>query len=273
MERASLARLVMCLITLLIGVDARATGSATANISDLTVQLSDLAPDDGVAPQVTFSGYALASGWLDPLASFPTRPSPDPIQTFFQPGPTVPNAFSWSDAAMSSGNMSSRAIITATSLTATVSATGTGTAVAQAYSGSAYDPFQGLWLSLSPHTSMTISAVAAVQALSDGAVLGPFYWQFAESRADVSLNIVDLTGQHSLGGYDGLAIDTYFGPGNVDAGRTLSVTYSNTSDTVEGLGFYATAEAISTSVVSEPSPLSLIVPVIASVLYVRRRSS
>ena len=246
-----------CLLMMSLGSGVHAESSASASIEGLSITLNDIDPNDGISPQLSFYGYSLSSGWLDPLAGYPYRPSPDPILTYYQPGGAALNEMPASSAAMSAAGMASSSVITANSLNVVVSAT-QGQAEGQAYSGVLYDPSANLAFSLSPRSTIVISGFASVRARSDGATVGQYYWQNSASTARVSLNIVDAEGLIVPGGFDGLEVHTGYGPAELQSARTVTVMFSNQSDAEVRGAFYFTADAASTAVVPEPSASAML---------------
>ena len=76
------------LVLLVIGHEATAAASAEAKISNIAITLTDLNLTDEITPSITFSGLSAGAAYVDPLAGFPNRPSPDPAVYHYENTPS-----------------------------------------------------------------------------------------------------------------------------------------------------------------------------------------
>lgn len=235
--------------------NAYAASSADALVSNIHIVVTNLSPGDGITPQLSFMGYSLASGSLDPLNGYPSRPSPNPIMTYYEPGVPAPSSFPAIQGSLSAQGMSSSSVITSESIHVSSSSTSYGSASAKGTVGSYYDQSTGTSFTLTPYSSFTIYADAALFAWSDGASTGNLYWQNSWPAARVTMNIEDANLSTEPGGYDYLEASLY-SKGTTQSARIMSATFSNMTDQPATGSFYIDVDAVATAV-PEPSVASL----------------
>lgn len=235
---------------------ANAASSASVSLTGFNIALTDLAPSDGQDAVLSFIGTSFASVYADPLAGYNVRPNPDPAISVANGWQPAAGAFTDQSAAISVSGMAADAAVVANALTATSSAS-QGMTSARAFIGTTLDPANSFNFSLTPNSSFTITVQASVQATSDGASSGDFYWQNAAASAAATLAIQNLDGADQ-GGTDALQVSTAWGNASVlTQSRLLTLTYSNASDQVVHGSFYLMGDTTATAAVPEPSTMLL----------------
>lgn len=234
-DRTLCALSVVALILGLAAAPARAAGQAWAELRSLSIQLVDLNPGDGIAPQIRFDEGFMTAG------AFATGPGGlhDCEAQALTEGCSASSTsvFAWSRGEVFPGNP--------WALNSGYGASVEASAVALKPRGSA-DAFAnaglaGHWFMLGPGTRLVVSAAASATASVLDA--GDIAW------VNMSLELMNFYDNSSLDG-DGLVIRLdrtggLIGPGTVHEARTVEVSLDNpgaaTAEAVLYASLWATA--------------------------------
>lgn len=235
--------------------NAVAASSAEARITNIKILLTDLDPDDGIAPSLAFDGIAISAVGADPLALSPDRPSPEVTRSDFG---SVPVFLGDTTESFALGGSTVFASTTANALVARVFTTGGYVRAAGQTYAAFYSEEGRTGFSLSPHTSFTISGDAFYSASSDGLSIGARYWE--NSSASVYLSIYATNGDGSkpfdppsVFGQDYVDQQTIWGtPVTFQGARQMTVSLANTTDEV--MHGFVSMDALATASVPVPEP-------------------
>lgn len=241
MQNRTLAGILVAAALVAPPLSASATdgASATAVLSDMQLQLVDLAPDDGIAPTITFTP---GTTFIQAIAG---------SQNFYQ---ELPTPFGAGTESVANGQGTASASLAgdpfAAGATITTGATVPGAAGPTPDEADAFVFFGETGFTLSPHTEVEITGTATVAA---DVALTP------RSRADASVAFNFFSGAGD--GRTALTVEANALPGQDHAGATqfLAATFANNTDATLDVLFGAgvTATAVTNAVPEPPTGLLL----------------
>lgn len=210
---------------------ARAQIHGSAEATNLRYTLTDLAPDDGIAPAVNFTNGQSVALSVHSLVMAPGLPPDDHIADAVATGPTTLSR-SWTPAVELEASRGRLGVSTAIDVDAVPDGFARGTASA------ALAPWT---FTLAPHTGIAFSFdVAIAMALDESAAAT----EYGGLNAFATLYYRTAGGAWSAPIHDGLfgavgtAQDVAY-PSSVDLTRTATVGWDNTGDTwIEGQVIY-----------------------------------
>lgn len=243
-----------------------AAASSSATLGDLTIELVDLNPGDGISPSISFAGVATGAS-----RAFNSDPFQHPDDEVFAAGPFV--AFSVSTSTLHSASGASvtggapATLTGASTLIGTIMAGGyaNGTSAFLGLDESGYSASGGVNYHLS--TQFTVSANTLVLFSAAGTVAAsvttsyvdsPYNYEYATAFADIRVEGPGASGGGLQSSFDelGLFFDNLSGPNADTSSRSLAASFTNlTGSSMDGK-FHAAVSANGVSyaaAVPEPS--------------------
>jgi hypothetical protein len=242
---------------------------ANASFSNITVQLVDLDPGDGIAPSVTFEGPSVAQTItiFSPDSQFSNVHNTG--ATSFGPVSETSAASPWNGA---SGSFSGDVYAGTGLATASARATGLLEPFGATASGLGEVEFGGSGSSgsfgflLSPHTQLIVSGFADLE----GEVTPGGYGQGTLSMMQMSIDADPSTGPFHTAALLRASLDATSPSSSVTNAMALSVSFSNDDATSASGDFFALLSASAASTVPEPPTSVLLLMSLAATGFAAR---
>jgi hypothetical protein len=254
MQRSIIGGATLLAFALATGAASAATASTT--VSDLKIQLIDLAPDDGVAPFVTFSDSAttartnenFAPNGLGNVTIHIAVGGFAPVSAQDSPNPYGDALASLAGDVLGDGARITTAVRSATPDTGTAHAFEEGSIFLYDYSTNAPVSFL-----LSPDTTMVLSGF--VDIVVDSTNSGSEGFAYGDATMSVQGSTLDNTSQDHF-----LVEDLTTGENQRDeVHQAVSLTFTNLSDLYDQTGIFSGfVQAIAVTSVPEPANGSLL---------------
>lgn len=275
---------------------AHATASASASLGPLTITLTDLDPNDGIAPSITFNdAHGYANTAVGAVAHDYSNGA-ESVTNDYRVGAWTPVAVATSGVAnaWASASVSGNGSADGTTLVASGAAFGSSAGNSSDFGGGALAPYGFFYgfgqFTLSAHTSVTFSASAAASAgvtnVWDPAITYGYEWASADAGLEVrdagfGVGTEDFTTAYVASKpYDtsppctSMTFGSCYGPDSASESRTVSVSLVNDADESSWGWLRGRAEGSGQSyalAVPEPSTYALMLAGLAATVFVARR--
>lgn len=254
MEKRTVAGIVVAaaLVVPALSASATTTASATAVLSNMQLQLIDLAPDDGIPPSITFTpGTTFGQAVAGTENHYQELPDP-----FAENSESTTNSQGTATASLVGDPRGAGATIT----TGATAIGDTSTTQNEAYG---YVFFGETGFTLSPHTEVEFAGTATVTADVSNV---------PKSRADASVAFNFFSGAGDSRTALTIEADALPGQNHVSATQFLPATFTNNTDAALDVLFGAgvTATAVLNAVPEPPSGLLLAIGAALVLLWSRR---